>query len=98
MMSNSDPRPLDEGEKRRKRLYFQCHHRGSKEADLLLGGFARAHLAELSQAQLDRFEALLANDDADIYGWLCGRLPVPQDHDDDVMVLLKSFVADRSRF
>ena len=88
---------ITETEKRRKRLYFQCHHRGSKESDLLLGGFARAHLSTLSEDQLDRLEALLANDDADIYGWLTGRLPIPETHDDDVMALLKNSLANRAR-
>ena len=61
----------------------------------MLGGFARAHLSTLSEDQLDRLEALLANDDADIYGWLTGRLPVPRAHDDGVMALLKNSLTNR---
>lgn len=97
MSANYDTGPISEADKRRKRLYFQCHHRGSKESDLLLGGFARTHLASLSEDQLDRLEALLANDDADIYGWLTGRLPVPETHDDDVMALLKNSLTKPAR-
>jgi len=63
---------------------------------LLLGEFARAHLPDLSEDQLDRFEALLANDDADIYGWLTGRFPVPEALDDDVMALLKNSLTNRA--
>ena len=63
----------------------------------MLGGFARAHLSTLSEDQLDRLEALLANDDADIYDWLTGRLSVPKTHDDDVMALLKNALTKRAR-
>ncbi len=63
---------------------------------MLLGEFARTHMPDLSEDQLDRFEALLANDDADIYGWLTGRLPVPEAHDDDVMALLKNSLTKRA--
>ena len=97
MSTNRETGIISETEKRRKRLYFQCHHRGSKESDLLLGGFARAHLSTLSEDQIDRLEALLANDDADIYGWLTDRLPVPEIHNDDVMALLKNFLTNRDR-
>ena len=76
---------------RRKRLHYRSWHRGTKELDLLLGGFADRHLAEFSPAQLDRFEALLQNSDPDIYLWISGREPIPEAHDDDIMALLRNF-------
>ncbi len=81
----------DRAEIRRKRLLFRCQHRGFKEADLLLGGFAESHLAGLSDDQLTRLEALLGNNDPDIYAWISGQRPVPQTFDSDVMALLKDF-------
>ena len=42
-------RGLDE---RRRRLLFRCRHRGIREMDLVLGRFADAHLAALSEAEL----------------------------------------------
>ena len=41
---------------RRKRLLFRSWHRGTKEADLIMGSFAEAHLAGFSEAELDEFE------------------------------------------
>lgn len=76
---------------RLKRLKFRSWHRGFKEADLILGNFADQHLASLNAEQLDRFEALLSAQDHDLYGWIIGREPVPQQHDHDVMELLQSF-------
>ena len=76
---------------RRKRLMFQSARRGTHESDLVLGGFARRHLATLSEDQLDRFEALLELNDPELLGWIMGSEPVPAAHDHDVMDLLKDF-------
>ena len=62
---------------RRKRLLHQSRYRGRREGDLLLGGFADRHLASLSAAQLDRYEALLQESDQDLLAWLSGRQPAP---------------------
>ncbi len=43
----------------RKRLLFRARHMGTNENDIFFGGFAEAHLAELSDDQLQRFETLL---------------------------------------
>jgi len=62
---------------RRKRLLYQSQHRGMKEADLLLGGFAARYLAEMSESELAEFEALLDEADNDLVNWILGRNPVP---------------------
>lgn len=66
---------------RRKAILYRANHRGTKEADVMLGGFARAHLAELSDAELDTLEALLDELDVEIMDWVIGRTPVPARHD-----------------
>lgn len=76
---------------RRKRLKYRSARRGTRELDLLLGAFAQAHLDALSEAQLDRYEAILNADENDIYDWLSGRAAVPPERDDEVMKLLLSF-------
>src|ERR1700676_471039 len=55
---------------RRKRLLFRSWHRGTREADLILGSFAEQHLVAFDEAQLDRYEALLDQPDPDIFDWL----------------------------
>jgi antitoxin CptB len=76
---------------RRKRLLFRSQHRGTKEADLLLGAFAEAHLAGMSEAQLERYEALLAENDGVIFDWIVGRTAPPLGRDSDVLRLLMAF-------
>jgi len=77
-------------ENRRKMLLFRAQRRGFKEVDLIFGAFAEAHLAALSEAELDDFEALLAAPDQEVYAWLQGHAPVPTAYDNTVFARLKS--------
>ena len=76
---------------RRKRLLFRSWHRGTKEADLLLGSFAEQHLPSFTEAQLERYEALLDHDDGDLYDWISRRAALPPGQDSDVVRLLLAF-------
>lgn len=73
----------------RRRLKFRSWHRGTREADLLLGTFADRFLSGFSAEQLARFDRLLGSSDPDLYNWMTGREAVPPDHDNDVMELLR---------
>jgi antitoxin CptB len=64
---------------RRRRLLFRAEHRGTKEADLIIGGFVRRELGALSQDELAELEAILDMPDVDLTEWLMGRRPVPED-------------------
>jgi antitoxin CptB len=80
----------------RKRLLFRARHMGTNENDIFFGGFAEKHLASLSDEQLDRFQALLDVNDPDLFLWVTGAKPVPDQYDTDVMAMLKSFTLDHS--
>jgi antitoxin CptB len=82
-------------EKRRKRLRFQCWHRGTKELDLLLGGFADQSLSSLSAEQLGRLERLLEVPEPLLYDWIVGRTEPLPDFDHDVMGMLRNFKLKR---
>lgn len=72
--------PEDEARARRvRRLLFRAAHRGTKENDLLLGGFVAARAAELDEADLDVLETILDLPDPDLAEWLSGRHPIPDD-------------------
>jgi antitoxin CptB len=66
---------------RRRKLLFRSWHRGIREMDLILGGFADRAIAELSDCELDEYEILLELQDADILSWITGEQPVPTIHD-----------------
>lgn len=64
-------------EHRLKRLGFRAWHRGTKEADLLIGGFFDAYAARWDADEIAWFEALLDEDDVDVMAWAIGTQPVP---------------------
>ena len=76
---------------RRRRLRFRSWHRGTREADLLLGSFADSHLAGFGDVQLDRYEALLECPDPNLFDWIAGRSSPSVEHDHDVTRLLLAF-------
>ena len=67
----------DSEARRRKRLLYQSKHRGTKEADLILGGFALARMSSLTADQFAKFEALLEESDPDLMDWIGGRVVPP---------------------
>ena len=76
---------------RRKRILFRSLRRGTKESDLVIGGFARAALPDLDDGQLDTLETLLDRPDPELLGWAIGLHPVPAEFDTDVMAMLKAY-------
>ena len=75
----------------RRKLGFRAWHRGTREADLLVGSFAERHLPGFDAVALRQFELLMKENDPDIYEWMTGRTPVPPEHDNPVTVLLRAF-------
>lgn len=63
---------------RLKRLRFRAHHRGTREADWLIGGYFDRWHAAWSEADVLWFEALLEEQDADILAWAMGTAAVPE--------------------
>ncbi len=79
---------------RRRRLLFRSWHRGTREMDLIMGRFADAMIATLTEAELDVFERLSEQPEPDLYAWITGDRPVPPEHDTAVFNKLRSFARD----
>ena len=77
-----------------RRLVYQSSYTGMKETDLLLGRFAQNHLVDLSDDELDDYEALLEAGDGQIYLWASGNEPVPDRYNTSVLELIKKFRND----
>ena len=60
-----------------KRLKFRAWHRGTREADYMIGCFFDAQHAGWDAHALDWFEALLDEDEVDVMAWALGTEPVP---------------------
>jgi antitoxin CptB len=65
-------------EARLKRMTMRSWRRGTKEMDLILGPFADSSLAGLTAAELDLFDALLAENDQDLMAWILGQSSPPE--------------------
>jgi len=70
---------------RRRRLLFRATHRGTHEADLLIGGFVAPRLAAFTDAELDAVEAVLELPDTWLADWLIGRRAVPPEHESPML-------------
>ena len=66
---------------RRRRLLFRAWHRGMREVDLITGRFADAHVATLSEAEVDAFERLMDVPEPDLLAWIMGAAQTPPVHD-----------------
>jgi len=75
---------------RLKRLHYRAWHRGTREADLLIGGFFDSHASGWSDAEIDTFEALLEEQDVDIMAWAFGTAPVPERWAGTLMAALRA--------
>ena len=69
---------IETPEARLKRLKMRSWRRGTKEMDLILGPFADERMAHLSAADLDLYDALLEENDQDLYPWITGAQPAPE--------------------
>ena len=62
-----------------------------QENDLFLGRFAERHLVTMNDEQLDQFEALLEENDNDLFNWISRRESLPAALDHDVMNMILNF-------
>lgn len=80
MTDATDPRAARLG-----RLKFRAWHRGTREADFMIGGFFDKHHHHWTDAEMDWFEALLEEDDVFVMAWALGTAPVPDRYEGPLM-------------
>ena len=78
---------------RRKRLIHRSRYRGCREADLIFGRFADAHVKTMDLHQLDQYQSLLEESDQDLLAWFTDREIPPDRHCNDVFKMIKRFTA-----
>ncbi len=65
-------------ETRIKRMKMRSMRRGIKEMDIILQAYSNRNLDMMDQAGLDLYDALLHENDQDLYQWVTGRAPAPE--------------------
>ena len=82
---------------RRKRLLFRCWHRGTREMDLILGRFADAAIAGLSDDELVQLDRLIEVPDPDLYAALTSDKPLAAEYQGALFDRIRAFrAADHS--
>jgi len=76
---------------RRRKLLFRSWHRGIREMDLIMGGFADASIAAMTNAELDELELLLDVPDQEIYSWFTGEGAIPAHFDSALFRRMRQF-------
>jgi antitoxin CptB len=71
------------------RAKFRAWHRGTREADYMMGGFYDRYHAEWGEAEMNWFEDLLDEDDVDVMAWALGAQPVPPRFQGDLIVTMQ---------
>lgn len=69
---------IETHETRLKRLRMRSMRRGTKEMDMILIRFSEARLESMDGPALDAYEALLDENDQDLYAWISGQQPPPE--------------------
>lgn len=78
---------------RRRRLLYRSWHRGIRETDLIMGHFADANIATLTDAEMDDYERLMDVPDADLFAWVTGEATPPAEHATALFQRLRAFHA-----
>ncbi|MCY1671690.1 succinate dehydrogenase assembly factor 2 [Novosphingobium sp. SL115] len=68
-----------------RRLHFRAWHRGTREADYMIGCFFDRFHADWSAADVRWFEDLIEEDDVEIMAWALGTQPVPEKYEGPLM-------------
>jgi antitoxin CptB len=77
---------------RRRRALFRAWHRGTREMDFILGRFADANLANMSDADLALFEHLLEDAlDASMLDWIAGGTEPAPEFDAALIARIRAF-------
>jgi len=61
-----------------RRLRMRSMRRGIREMDLILIAFSDLALAGMSEPDLALYDALLSENDHDLYLWIAGQSPAPE--------------------
>jgi antitoxin CptB len=62
-----------------RKLHYRAHHRGTREADAIVGGFFDADHKNWDVEGFAWFERILDEQDVDIMGWAMGTIEIPSD-------------------
>jgi antitoxin CptB len=88
--------PTEALDARRRRLLFRATHRGTRENDILVGGFVAAGIAGFSDDELAALEAIMELPDPAVADWLTGRAAMPEMEGGAMLRIMRAAALRRS--
>ncbi|XP_035673739.1 succinate dehydrogenase assembly factor 2, mitochondrial-like [Branchiostoma floridae] len=92
------PKQNEPFETRRARLLYQSRKRGMLENGLLFSTFADRYLNKFDEQQLKLYDRLInePSNDWEIYYWVTGVKPTPEEYNNEVMDMLKQHAQNKN--
>lgn len=80
-------------------MHYQSRKRGMLENDLLLSTFAKKYLDNFTEDQTMMYDRLInsPSNDWDIFYWVVGKKPTPEEFNNEVMDLLKKHAKNEDK-
>ncbi|KIC42297.1 hypothetical protein RA27_02635 [Ruegeria sp. ANG-R] len=78
-------------ETRIKRMKMRSMRRGIKEMDLILTAYADRNLSSMDEDGLNTYDALLHENDQDLYQWVTGQASPPERLADMIADIAQTF-------
>ena len=75
----------------KKQIFYRSAHRGSKEMDILLGNFVKAHIDDFNDDDLKNLEQILLIEDEILYRWYVDKKKSNTIPNNKVSKMLKNF-------
>jgi antitoxin CptB len=79
-----------------KKLLHRSMNMGSREMDILMGGFATENLESFSDRELLDYEKILEINDTILYGWISGKDAIPETHFSLILWRIKNSISLKS--
>ncbi len=73
----------------RKKILWRATHRGMKEMDLMLGGYATQNLATMTEQEITEFTEILQVSDASLHDWITDKNPTPKQYQTPLFAAIK---------
>ena len=77
-----------------KRLSMRSMRRGTKEMDIILSRFWDHQKSKMDEDMLNLYEALLSENDQELYQWITGQTPVSETYV-GIVDQIKAFLANQ---
>lgn len=74
-----------------KRLKMRSMRRGIKEMDLILSAYADRNLTAMEPSDMDNYDALLHENDQDLYQWVTGQIQPPETYSELISDIAQTF-------